>query len=387
MIEEQIPLGPEVFTYQRCLACGHVRRTWRSSCVLCSTVCAYRPFETTEFLREGRPLPMRRGRDRDRDRRGGPDGPGLRSRSEEHDRGRGDRSEREDPNQDDGDEMEGEDPELLYEVDPSNEDRVETGIEPFDRVLDGGFVRGTATMVAGSPGVGKTTILLETGANYAHRDDGVLIIIGEESKTRFAKKARDHRIYERYPNAKKNLFVHSTNNTDDAVERIDELQASIIIVDSLMMLMSFGVKGLIGKEAQVSYAARKFTQRAHGTGEFEGMDPVTVILIAHATKEGGMAGPNAAKHMVDNAVFMDHVDPMDLQPLEDQSEPVAIGPGRGSVVRIRIHGKNRDGNALEKGYFEMTDHGLIPFEPGEAKAKILNKLRSPTVLYSGQKSR
>jgi DNA repair protein RadA/Sms len=214
----------------------------------------------------------------------------------------------------------------LSEVKFSEKDRLSSGYQEVDSVLGGGLVKGSATLLAGDPGIGKSTLLLQVGLNLA-KNKKTLYISGEESEEQI--KMRASRI-----NGKTkvdNFFLVSLNNTDQALNVIEESKPDFIIVDSIQTMESENLTGLSGSVGQVRYAALNFIKVAKAFG-------IPVILVGHVTKEGMVAGPMVLSHMVDTVLFF-------------EGEKL-------TQTRILRSLKNRFGPVDEVGIFAMGEEGL-----------------------------
>lgn len=227
----------------------------------------------------------------------------------------------------------------------SNKERLTTGFSEMDAVLGGGIVKGSATLLAGDPGIGKSTLLLQVGLNLS-RNRKVLYVSGEESEEQI--KMRALRISKE---SKSNeLYLLSLNNTDRAVEIIENLKPDIIIVDSVQTMESENLTGLSGSVGQVRYAALSFIKLAKALG-------TPVIMVGHVTKEGMIAGPMVLSHMVDTVLFFEGE--------------------KFTQTRILRSLKNRFGPVDEVGIFAMTEDGLSQVKDAEHLFISSNGIKTP----------
>lgn len=247
-------------------------------------------------------------------------------------------------------------PKKLSEIKFENKRRLLTGFSEFDGVLGGGIVRGSVILLAGDPGIGKSTLLLQIGLNMSNKSvvlsetkdpielqkkhkkeilrsaqndniGAVLYVSGEESEEQI--KLRADRI--KSNKEKSNFLVLSITNTDLAVELIQKSKPSLVIVDSIQTMESENVSGLSGSVGQVRYSAFQFIKIAKTQG-------IPIILVGHVTKEGMVAGPMILSHMVDTVLF-----------LEGE---------KFTKTRILRSLKNRFGPIDEVGIFSMREDGM-----------------------------
>jgi len=218
-------------------------------------------------------------------------------------------------------------PRLLSEIKTTGTQRLLTGFSEVDTVLGGGIVKGSVTLLAGDPGIGKSTLLLQTALNISQKSDKVIYISGEESEDQI--KIRAQRIL---GSAKKNnLFLLSFTNIDAVVEILDKEKPSFVVVDSIQTMESENVSGLSGSVPQVRYSALQLIKLAKTTN-------IPIIIVGHVTKEGTIAGPMILSHMVDAVLF-----------LEGEKT---------TGTRILRSLKNRFGPVDEVGIFALEDGGM-----------------------------
>lgn len=202
--------------------------------------------------------------------------------------------------------------------------RTLTGIAELDRVLGGGIVSGMVTLIAGEPGIGKSTLLLEL-AGKARGD--VIYIAGEESATQIANRAA------RLGVKGDGITVLESTDVDEVISNLSTLSSlSLIIVDSIQTLTTEDLTGTAGSIGQVRECASRLSHFAKTSG-------VPVFLVGHVTKEGSIAGPRVLEHMVDTVLWFEG--------------------DRSGVLRILRSVKNRFGATDEVGIFSMEEKGLI----------------------------
>ncbi|MFQ5345044.1 MAG: DNA repair protein RadA [Mariprofundus sp.] len=216
--------------------------------------------------------------------------------------------------------------------------RRSTRIDELDRVLGGGLVPGSAVLIGGDPGIGKSTVLLQAAARLAAGEQTanqtvtekkpapVLYITGEESVQQVH--LRGERIGALHPN----LLLVSACELESMLTTIDKVRPSAVIVDSIQTTVSNRLTSAPGTVSQVRDCSANLIQNAKQHGH-------ALILVGHVTKEGALAGPRVLEHMVDAVIYFEG--------------------DRGHAHRILRAVKNRFGPAGEIGVFEMTDAGLI----------------------------
>ncbi|HTT59973.1 MAG TPA: ATPase domain-containing protein [Acidimicrobiales bacterium] len=212
---------------------------------------------------------------------------------------------------------------LLDVIDESSE-LASSGIGELDRVLGGGFVAGSTTLLYGEPGVGKSTLALMTLCALA-QDHRVLLIAAEESASQIAQRA--HRLGE----IPAGLEVAITTRVDAAAELLGEGSRALCVIDSISAMSDDGVASVVGSVPQVRAAAERLCSVAKATG-------TPLVLIGHVTKDGELAGPRALEHLVDTVVRIE-------------------GDRHGSLRTLRAQ-KHRFGATGEVGLFDMGTDGL-----------------------------
>lgn len=216
-------------------------------------------------------------------------------------------------------------PHTLSQISEEKKTRIATGFSEFDNVLGGGIVSGSVILLAGDPGIGKSTLLLQTGLNISEKLK-VLYISGEESDAQI--KIRAERISK---NKKPELLVTSITSTDAVISEVEKIRPDLVIIDSIQMMESENLTGLSGSVGQVRYAASQFIKIAKTLN-------IAFIIVGHVTKEGMVAGPMVLSHMVDTVLF-----------LEGE---------KNTGTRILRSLKNRFGPVDEVGIFAMEGSGM-----------------------------
>jgi DNA repair protein RadA/Sms len=218
------------------------------------------------------------------------------------------------------------DPVLLRAVAAEEEKRFVTGIIEFDRVIGGGIVPGSVSLIGGDPGIGKSTLSMQISCSLAQKGMKVLYVSGEESikqtkmrADRLTKKADD------------TLYIVNQIDVNSIIEYINELNPSVVIVDSIQVVNLPGLMSSPGSVSQVRESASILTQVAKAKG-------IALFLIGHVTKEGTLAGPRVLEHIVDTVLYFEGE--------------------RYSTYRVLRTMKNRFGSTNEIGVFEMTASGL-----------------------------
>ncbi len=212
----------------------------------------------------------------------------------------------------------------LGEVQAREMPRIASGIDEFDRVLGGGFVEGGVVLIGGDPGIGKSTLLLQSLAALSGKAR-VLYVSGEESAPQIALRAR------RLGVDAAQVRLLSEISLERIVASIGIEKPTVVVIDSIQTLYSEQLQSAPGSVAQVRECAAHLTRLAKQSG-------ITLIMIGHVTKEGALAGPRVLEHMVDTVLYFE-------------------GDSHSSFRLVRAF-KNRFGAVNELGVFAMTDRGL-----------------------------
>lgn len=219
-------------------------------------------------------------------------------------------------------------PRLLAHVDATGEeDRLNTGISELNRVLGGGVVKGSLTLISGEPGIGKSTIIMECSYEISKSGRKVLYVSGEESETQI--KLRAKRIC---AGDSDNLYILVETCMEAVVAAVEKLKPEFIIVDSIQTMYSEEWDSSPGSVSQVR-ACSNMLMRLGKRGN------ISVFIVAHVTKSGDLAGPKIVEHLVDCVLH--------------------FSGERNAELRILRSFKNRFGNTSEVGAFEMTEKGLM----------------------------
>jgi DNA repair protein RadA/Sms len=203
--------------------------------------------------------------------------------------------------------------------------RTPTGLDGVDRVLGGGLVPGSLVLVAGEPGVGKSTLLLQVAAATAANRGPVIYVTGEESSEQVALRAR------RIGGLEPELLLLPETSCDAVIAQLENISASLIVVDSIQTMTADDLDAVAGSVSQVRQVAARFQHLAKTRG-------IPVVLVGHVTKEGHIAGPKLLEHLVDVVLSLEG------EPSHD--------------LRVLRAGKNRYGTVAELALYSMTENGL-----------------------------
>ena len=217
-------------------------------------------------------------------------------------------------------------PRSIDTVEADEKGRLKTGMEEMDRVLGGGIVAGSAILVGGDPGIGKSTLLLQVLHRLASGGRKVLYVTGEESASQIKLRA------DRIGASSKNLFVLVEVALENILKYIKEVGPAAVVIDSIQTVYCSLLTSAPGSVGQVREASERLIIFSKKTG-------IPVFLVGHVTKDGSIAGPKVLEHMVDTVLYF-----------EGDS---------GHSYRIIRGIKNRFGPTNEIGVFEMRDRGLV----------------------------
>lgn len=214
-------------------------------------------------------------------------------------------------------------PERLTDVELGTDARLQTGIAEFDRVMGGGVMQGSFSLIAGDPGIGKSTLMTELGGYLPERD--ILYVTGEESKRQVKLRAQ------RLGVDSDNLYLLAETNVEQIGDAVQEVAPDLLVVDSIQTIYRPDLSSAPGSVSQVRESTASLLKM---TKEQE----FSTFLVGHVTKKGTIAGPRVLEHMVDTVLYFEG----------DQHH----------AYRILRSVKNRFGAANEIGVFEMREDGL-----------------------------
>jgi DNA repair protein RadA/Sms len=213
----------------------------------------------------------------------------------------------------------------ISSIEPGSTRHVHTGVSELDRVLGGGMVPGSVMLLAGDPGVGKSTLLLEVAHRWAEAGRRALYLSGEESAGQIRLRA------ERTGCCHDELYLAAESDLQSALGHIDAVRPTLVVVDSVQTMSSSEAEGVTGGVTQVRAVTTALTSAAKTTG-------VAMVLVGHVTKEGAIAGPRSLEHLVDVVLHFEGE--------------------RTSTLRMVRGVKNRFGAADEVGCFQLHDNGI-----------------------------
>ena len=215
-------------------------------------------------------------------------------------------------------------PVALSSVETMGEERIRTGSGELDRVLGGGIMRGSFTLIAGDPGIGKSTLMTELARRLPDRT--ILYVTGEESVPQVKSRAR------RLGVGGENLMLLAETDVNAIVGAMDDVRPEVLVVDSIQTVYRPEIGSAPGSVTQVRESAGALLQVAKQRG-------IASFVVGHVTKDGSIAGPRVLEHMVDTVLYFEG--------------------DRHHAFRILRAVKNRFGSANEIGVFEMRESGLV----------------------------
>ena len=218
-------------------------------------------------------------------------------------------------------------PVKLGEVGTHDYTRISTGISELDRVLGGGIVPGSLTLISGEPGIGKSTIIAQTAGRIADKYGNVLYVSGEESEEQV--KLRADRVLGDIPGS---LFIYPETNIENILTACDTIKPCFLIIDSIQTMYSASADSVAGSITQIRECSNLLIRYAKNHN-------VPVFIVAHVTKSGELAGPKTIEHMVDTVL--------------------SFTGERDRDLRILRSFKNRFGTTDEIGAFRMGEGGMI----------------------------
>lgn len=224
-------------------------------------------------------------------------------------------------------------PYLLNDIQLSNEIRMSTNIPEFDRVLGGGLVQGSLVLIAGDPGIGKSTLILQTcgrlcgeSSKSETNSKKILYVSAEESSNQIKLRA------DRLDIKAESLYIYPQTNLELIKKEIEDIKPDVVVVDSIQAIYTQNMSSSAGSVSQIRECCNFLMQMAKN-------ENITVIVIGHVTKDGNIAGPKVLEHMVDTVISFE-------------------GDKYKSYRLLRAT-KNRFGNTSEVGIFEMQTKGLV----------------------------
>jgi DNA repair protein RadA/Sms len=213
----------------------------------------------------------------------------------------------------------------IIHIDKSQEPRILTSNNEFNRVLGGGIVPGSLLLVGGDPGIGKSTLLLQTSADLAAKELRVLYISGEESTRQTRLRA------DRLQAISESLYVLCETNLEQIEEEIERVEPDFVVIDSIQTCYHPAISSAPGSISQIRECTSHFMRMAKVKG-------MAIVLVGHVTKDGAIAGPRLLEHMVDCVLYFEGE--------------------RHHSYRLLRSVKNRFGSTNEIGIFEMQESGL-----------------------------
>ena len=217
----------------------------------------------------------------------------------------------------------------IAQVQPVQENRLTTGIGEFDRVLGGGMVKGSLILIGGEPGIGKSTLTLQSMGHLSKQGKKVLYVSGEESGSQIKLRA------ERLDAISENLLICSEICVEGIIQWIEKIRPEVLVLDSVQTFYTEDLQSAPGSIGQVREVAFKIFQEIKRRN-------LPTLLIGHINKDGAIAGPKSLEHIVDTVVYFEGE--------------------QGHAYRALRAIKNRFGPTPEIGVFKMAPTGLIPVE-------------------------
>ncbi len=214
---------------------------------------------------------------------------------------------------------------LINEIEITDNIKLPTGFEEFDRVLGGGLVQGSLVLLAGDPGIGKSTLILQTAGNICAQGKKLLYVCAEESGSQVKLRARRLNVNS------DNLYVYSQTNLEAVINQLDNIKPEILVIDSIQSIYTSNITSSSGSVSQIRECTNALMDIAKNKN-------ITVVVIGHVTKEGNIAGPKVLEHMVDTVIYFEG--------------------DKYKSQRLLRSIKNRFGSTNEIGVFNMADNGL-----------------------------
>lgn len=218
----------------------------------------------------------------------------------------------------------------LSEVQSGSYTRMDTGIGELNRVLGGGMVKGSLTLISGEPGIGKSTIIIQAASHIAQKYGKVLYVSGEESEDQI--KMRADRVCGELPD---NLYILSETNMENVSAAAEDSKPEFVIIDSIQTMYTEDLDSAPGSVSQVRACGNELMRLGKTYN-------IPIFIVAHVTKSGELAGPKIVEHLVDCVLH--------------------FTGERNQELRILRAFKNRFGTTSEIGAFEMAEEGLVEIE-------------------------
>lgn len=214
---------------------------------------------------------------------------------------------------------------LINEIEITESIKFPTGFEELNRVLGGGLVQGSLVLLAGDPGIGKSTLVLQTAGNICKQGKKLLYVCAEESGSQVKLRAQRLNVNT------DNLYVYSQTNLESVITQIDTLKPEILVIDSIQSIYTSNITSSSGSVSQIRECTNALMDIAKNKN-------ITVIVIGHVTKDGNIAGPKVLEHMVDTVIYFEG--------------------DKYKSQRLLRSIKNRFGSTNEIGVFNMVENGL-----------------------------
>ncbi|MEG0923915.1 MAG: DNA repair protein RadA [Anaerovoracaceae bacterium] len=218
-------------------------------------------------------------------------------------------------------------PSVLNKVGSGDYVRIDTGIGELNRVLGGGLVRGSLTLISGEPGIGKSTMIIQAAANMAKSQGSVLYVSGEESEEQI--KMRGDRVC---PDMSDNLFVLAETNMENILVCCENIKPKFLVIDSIQTMYTQELDSIPGSVSQVRACGNQLMKLGKTNN-------IPIFIVAHVTKSGDLAGPKIVEHLVDCVLN--------------------FAGERDHELRILRAYKNRFGTTSEIGAFQMEEKGMV----------------------------
>lgn len=214
---------------------------------------------------------------------------------------------------------------LINEIQITESIKIPTGYEELDRVLGGGLVEGSLVLLAGDPGIGKSTLVLQTAGNVCKNGKKLLYVCAEESGSQVKLRAQRLKVNS------DNLYVYSQTNLEAVISQIDTIKPDLLVIDSIQSVYTSNITSSSGSVSQIRECTNILMDIAKNKN-------ITVIVIGHVTKDGNIAGPKVLEHMVDTVIYFEG--------------------DKYKSQRLLRSIKNRFGSTNEIGVFNMAETGL-----------------------------